>query len=269
VSLTGGLLACGAATAGWLGLRLTADRLIFPRSHSFRAEKEASGRDAEDVWFCAEDGAELHGWWFPHSEAKGGVLVCHGNAGNVSDRVWIPRDLSDVPLHVFVFDYRGYGQSRGRPSERGTEMDVSAAWETARMRVGGGEDPPIVLYGRSLGGAVALQAAAKLPVRGVVLESTFTSILELALLRYWWLLPRVACRHPYRSDLRISRVRAPVLAAHSPEDEVVPYEMGKRLFRRAPNPWGFEGLSGTHVEAGWQTSPAYAEAFRAFVNEVV
>lgn len=260
----------GALGLLWLGLQAFANRLIFPRSRTFRTEKEDSGLEVEDVEFCAEDGTALHGWWFPKADAKGVLLVCHGNAGNVSDRLWIAEDLQDVPLHIFLFDYRGYGRSGGLPSERGLGRDVCAAWEFACAKTGADrEDPPIVLYGRSLGGAVALQAASQLPVRGVILESTFTSILEVGKRFYPWLLPRWTCRHPFRSDLRIAAVKAPILMAHSPEDETVPYDMGQALYRRAPNPRGFYQLTGNHVEAGWQTSEEYARALREFLAELV
>lgn len=253
----------------WFGLQAYEHRLIYPASREFLFSPEDSTREVEEVEFCAEDGIALHGWWFPHDRAEGVLLVCHGNAGNVSDRLWIAEDLRDVPLHIFIFDYRGYGKSRGIAGEKGTGLDVAAAWEFARNRCGGDASPPILIYGRSLGGAVALQAASRFPVRGVILESTFTSILEIAVRRYPWLLPRFTCRNPYRSDLRISQVRAPVLMAHSPEDQVIPFDMGEALYRKVPNPWRFIRLRGTHVEAGWQTSPDYAAAVREFVRECI
>lgn len=254
----------------WVGVQSYGHRLIFRRSRTFRAEKESARREAEDVEFCAEDGTALHGWWFPKADARGVLLVCHGNAGNVSDRIWIADDLQDLPLHIFLFDYRGYGKSAGFPSEKGTEKDVMAAWECARHKLDADEnDPPIVVYGRSLGGAVALQLASRLPLRGVILESTFTSILDVGLRFYPWLWPRLTCRHPYRSDLRIASVRAPLIMAHSPDDETIPFDMGEALYRRAPNPRGFFRLQGGHAEAGWQTTPAYAQAIREFVGEVM
>jgi pimeloyl-ACP methyl ester carboxylesterase len=173
-----------------------------------------------------------------------------------------------MPMHIFVFDYRGYGKSSGVPSERGTARDVAAAWEVVHERLGRPEDPPVLLYGRSLGGAVALQLGSDHPVRGVVLESTFTSVMELAQRFYPWLYPRISCRHPYRSDLRLAAMSKPVLIAHSRDDEVVPFDMGEALFRKAPHPWKFCELQGGHEQAGWQTSSDYAIALRAFAREV-
>ena len=258
-----------AAAIGWWGIQAIGQRLIFPRSKTFRAGPEDTGLDLEEVEFCAGDGTALHGWWFPKPEARGVLLVCHGNAGNVSDRLWIAEDLRDVPVEVFVFDYRGYGKSAGFPSEKGTGRDVMAAYEVVRSRLGGGENPPVVVYGRSLGGAVALQLACQVPLRGVILESTFSSVVDVGNRFYPYLMPRWTCRHPYRSDLRIREVHTPILASHSPEDEVIPFELGKKLYDRAPNLWRFCALRGGHVEAGWQTSAEYAESVRAFLDEVL
>lgn len=246
-------------------------RLLYRRSATFRALPEEEGLTAEDISFCTEDGATLHGWWFTHPDAKGVLLVCHGNAGNISDRLWIPRDLRDVPVHVFLFDYRGYGRSRGLPHEKGTARDVRAAYEVCLQKWSGPADavPPVVLLGRSLGGAVALQAVEACPVRALILESTFTSVLEMGQRFYPWLLPNLFCLNRYRSDLRIAGASMPVLVAHSPEDEVVPFDMGETLYRLAPRPWGFYRLAGSHDEAGWQSSPEYAKGLRRLISEVL
>jgi pimeloyl-ACP methyl ester carboxylesterase len=255
--------------ACWAGLQLFAHRRVYPGHKAFRAGPEDTDLEVEDVEFCAEDGAELHGWWFPKPQARGVLLVCHGNAGNVADRIWVAEDLRDVPVEVFVFDYRGYGRSRGVPSERGTDRDVRAAYEVVRTRMGVEEDVPVVVYGRSLGGAVALQLASQLPVKGLILESTFTSVVDVGRRMYPWLMPQWTCPHRYESIRRIPFVKAPVLASHSPEDETVPYDLGRTLYAEAPNLWRFCELQGNHVEAGWQTSAEYAQAVREFIDEVL
>jgi pimeloyl-ACP methyl ester carboxylesterase len=260
--LAWGLLGLGGA---WMALQGVADRLVYPRSRTFRAQAGDAGLPVEELEFCAEDGTALHGWWFPRPQSRGVLICCHGNAGNISDRLWMARDLQDLPLDIFIFDYRGYGKSEGLPSEKGTGRDVRAAYELAHARLGYPENPPIFVYGRSLGGAVALQLAETHALRAIVLESTFSSILDIGLQRYPWLLPRLSCRNPYRSDLRIAQVTAPLLIAHSPDDEIVPYDMGRRLFDLATAPKRFVTLQGTHAEAGWQTSPEYAAAFREWI----
>lgn len=245
-------------------------RLLYRSNTVFRALPRDAGLTAEDVTFCAEDGASLHGWWFPHPEARGIFLVCHGNAGNISDRLWIPQDLADVPVHVFLFDYRGFGKSRGVPREAATARDVRAAYQYCVQKWGGeNAAPPVILYGRSLGGAVALQAVESCPVRALILESTFTSVLEMGQRFYPWLFPTLFCMNRYRSDLRMAQASMPTLIAHSPDDEVVPYDMGETLFKLAPNPRGFFHLIGPHEDAGWRTSPEYAAGIRKLIGEVL
>ncbi len=255
-----------AAGLGWWVIQLIGHRLIFRRSRTFRAGPEDTDLPLEEIDFCAEDGTALHGWWFPKEEARGVLLVCHGNSGNVSDRLWIAEDLRDVPVHVWIFDYRGYGKSAGIPSEKGTALDVMAAYEVARTRMGAEQDPPVVVYGRSLGGAVALQLASRVPVRGLILESTFSSIVDVGAVLYPYLVPKLTCRHPYRSTRLMPRVQCPVLAAHSPDDETVPFDLGKRCYDLAPQSWRFCLLEGSHDEAGWQTSGEYAQAVREFID---
>ncbi len=255
--------------AGWCVLRWFEDRLLYRRDSEFRAVPTDLGLEAEDVDFCAADGTALHGWWFPHANARGALVICHGNAGNISDRLWMAQGLADLPLHLFLFDYRGYGRSQGLPSEKGTRLDVLAAYEVARAKLDHSENPPILAYGRSLGGGVALQLAAERPLRGLILESTFTSIQEVGERFYPQLLPRLTCKNRYRSDLRIREVQAPILIAHGPDDETIPYDMGETLHRLAPNPFGFCRLNGCHNESGWQSTPAYGEAFRRLVDAVV
>ena len=255
--------------AAWLLIRWTEDRLLYRRSSEFNALPTDVGLEAEDVDFCAADGTALHGWWFPHANARGTLVICHGNAGNISDRLWMARDLADVPLNLFLFDYRGYGRSKGLPSEKGTEQDVLAAYEVAHARLGHVENPPILVYGRSLGGGIALQLATACPVRAVVLESTFTSIVEIGERFYPHLLPKLTCRNRYRSDLRIQEVEVPILIAHGPDDETIPYDMGEKLYSLAPNPFGFCKLNGCHNESGWQTAPEFGAEFRRLIDAVV
>ncbi len=252
----------------WMLARIIGQNRLYRRTRRV-AEWEEGHRAVEDVVFYARDGVKLHGHWYEHPDAEGVLLICHGNAGNVSHRLWMAEDLQDVSLHILIFDYRGYGRSRGWPSEKGTAMDVEAAWELAHQRLGFQEDPPIVLYGRSLGGGVALQLPQHCPVKGVVLESTFSSILELALQYYPVLLPQWTLANRYLSIERIRSLNVPVLIAHSPDDEVCPFDMGRRLYDAAPIPWAFCTLEGRHDDAGWQSSEEYAGAFRSFVKEML
>jgi fermentation-respiration switch protein FrsA (DUF1100 family) len=186
---------------------------------------------AEDVW-----AGDVHGWWFraPERPALGHVLFCHGNAGNVFDRLANARLLVRAGFDVLLFDYRGYGRSRGRPSEEGTYADARAAREALLAR--DGVEPVRVLYiGESLGGAVALKLAHEEPPAGLVLQSTFTSVRDMAAAHYR-VVPRALVPDAYPSLSLVSDLHTPLLVLHGERDEIVPVAQGRALFDAAPEP---------------------------------
>jgi len=243
-------------------------QLYHPR-RSWAHHPEEMGRSWEEVEFVAEDATRLHGWWFPAPEAIGTVLYCHGNGENVGDLLWVAEDLVRWGVNVFLFDYRGYGRSRGWPTERGTYRDARAAFEVVRARHDDREDPPVVALGRSLGGAVAAQLALEKPLRGLILESTFASIPAMGRVLYPRLPVDRLCRYRYDTLSKMPRIRVPVLMAHSPEDGLIPLEQAERLYAAAPVPAGFVHLSGNHEAAGWRNSPAYEAALRDFLKKTL
>lgn len=224
------------------------------------------GLDFEDVTFVAEDGRFLHGWWIPHPEATGTILYCHGNADCLSGRVDLCADLHQLGVNIFIFDYRGYGRSRGIPTERGLYKDARAAFEVVRAKYDDSEDPPVIAYGASLGGAVAAQLALEKPIRGLVLECTFTNVLEMGRHLYPLLPVRLVTRMRFDTVAKIADIGVPKLISHSPEDQLIPYEMGQRLFQLARGEKEFVTLRGFHDEAGWTETPAYWTALEGFVR---
>jgi pimeloyl-ACP methyl ester carboxylesterase len=202
--------------------------LYFP----VRTIAETPGIEFSDLAIETGDGERLHGWWLPAAEpAVGHVLFLHGNAGNIGDRVPHFELLVAAGLDVLAFDYRGYGRSSGRPSEPGTYADASAALGALLARPG--VDPARVVYvGESLGGAVALELAVRSPPAGLVLQSTFTSIRDLARLHYR-IVPRALVPDAYPSLRLIPDVRARLLCLHGDRDEIVPLMYGEALFEAA------------------------------------
>jgi fermentation-respiration switch protein FrsA (DUF1100 family) len=195
----------------------------------------AAGLEFRDVAIATDDGERLHGWWIPASRPPvGHVLVCHGNAGNVGDRVPHAALLTAAGLDVLLFDYRGYGRSGGRPNEAGTYRDARAARRALLEHPG--VDPARVLYlGESLGGAIALALALEAPPAGLILQSTFTSIRDLARLHYPFV-PGGLAPDAYPSLGRIAALQVPLLVLHGDCDEIVPLSHGERLFAAAPEP---------------------------------
>lgn len=244
-------------------------RHIFKPERTMEADPGKAGLPFEDVWFVAEDGCRLHGWWIPHPDANGTVLYCHGNAGNISTRMDVCTGLHSLGVHVFIFDYRGYGRSRGIAGEQGLYRDARAAFEVVRARHGDVEDPPVIVYGASLGGAVAAHLVTEKPARGLVLEGTFNRSVEVGKRWYPWLPIRAISSYRFDSQSKLATLAMPKLFAHSPEDEVIPCDLGAKLYASAAGPKRFVTLSGAHGEAGWMKTPLFLTELRRFVGETL
>lgn len=239
---------------------------VFKPTRKLTTTPKDAGLDYEDIDFVADDGKLLHGWWIPHPAATGTLLYCHGNAENLSGRVDLCADLHRLPVNIFIFDYRGYGRSRGIPTERGLYRDARAAYEVVRARHDDSETPPVILYGASLGGAVAMQLALEKHIRGLVIECSFTSVQDMGRSLYPWLPVALITRMRFDSLSKIGQVAAPLLISHSLEDQLIPYEMGQRLFQAARGEKTFVRLNGGHDEAGWNDTPAYWTELEKFVR---
>ena len=188
----------------------------------------------EDVQFTAADGTKLQGWFIPHSEPKRAILYCHGNGEDVAAIGEFAAHLSEsLQASVFIFDYRGYGHSEGRPHEAGCIADGSAAqhWLAGRMAIKPSE---VILMGRSLGSAVAVALAADNGARALVLENAFPTMPDVAALHYPWLPVRWVMDNRYDNLARIQRYNGPLLQSHGTNDELIPMTFARRLFDASP-----------------------------------
>jgi fermentation-respiration switch protein FrsA (DUF1100 family) len=223
----------------------------------------------EDCFYAAEDGTRLHSWWCrpPEPEAAGPVfLFFHGNAGNLSHRADFVLELAArIGAEVVVAGYRGYGRSEGKPSEEGLYADARAAW--GLITAERGIDPRrVVIFGRSLGGAVAVNLATETPPAGLIVESTFTSIPDIAA-RHYPFVPRFLIRTRMESLAKIGQIGCPLLVVHSKADRVVPFDLGRRLFEAAPQPKAFYEVVGAgHNETWLVGGPAYFDAVADLVR---
>jgi len=224
----------------WVLLAMLLERyLIFMPSKYPAGDWSPAGLAHQDAFFNSADGTRLHGWYLPHEHPKAVVLFSHGNAGNLSHRAETLRDLHDLAgVSVMIYDYRGYGRSRGRPDEQGVLADARAARAWLARREGIAETE-IVQMGRSLGGAVAVDLAARDGARALVLESTFTSIPEMARTHYPWLPFRRFIRNRFDALAEIGDFHGPLLFSQGDVDSIVPYRMGRRLFQAANQPKQF------------------------------
>ncbi len=225
--------------------------VYFPLKGLYSVTPQARGLPFEPVRVPTEDGEQLAAWWIPApTPAQGTVLLFHGNAGNMSHRLDYAKMFHGLGYNTVLVDYRGFGESTGEPSEQGTYRDATASWQWL-TQTQGIKASDIVIFGESLGGSIATWLAAQNVTpgpRALILASTFTSIPDLGAQVYPWLPVRWISRIHYNSLATLQHIRAPLLVAHSADDELIPYAHGKRLYAAANEPKAFLDLSGGHNE---------------------
>jgi fermentation-respiration switch protein FrsA (DUF1100 family) len=239
-------------------------------SRDHMADPGAIGLDFEVARIRTADGETLDAWFVPASPAlpaRGTVLFFHGNAGNISHRLDSIRVFHSMGLSVLIPDYRGYGRSTGKPSEAGLYEDARAAWRWLTDERG---TPPerIVVFGRSMGGAVAAWLAARVQPAGLIVESTFRSAPRVAAELYPFLPVRALARLSFDAEAELARVGCPVLVVHSREDEIIPYAHGEALRAAAPDGRGLVTLSGGHNDAFLVSREVYVRALDDFLGEL-
>lgn len=220
----------------------------------------------EDVIFRTSDNLELHGWFIPAGRPRGVLLFMHGNAGNITHRLDSIAVFNRLGLSVFIFDYRGYGKSEGTPSESGTYEDAGAAWRyLTEDRAIAAKD--IVLFGRSLGAAVAAELASRTRPAALILESAFTSTPDVAARLYWYFPVRLLSRFDYGTKAYVAEIGCPLLVVHSPDDEIIPFDHGEAIFAAAPEPKAFLRISGNHNEGFLVSGTVYDGGLQNFLGD--
>lgn len=271
------VLVAGILCLLWGGAMLFEKSLIFfpaPDSLPIQNSGTVAGCYFTDYVFLTEDGVRLHSRWFRSGTSPDAapaprkvMLFFHGNAGNLSGRTEFMVRLAALGVEVLIIDYRGYGHSEGRPSEKGIYRDARAAWE---FLVDEHEIAPenIVLFGKSLGGAVAIDLATDVQPAGLIVQSSFTSVPAMAA-RHYPFVPAFALRTKMDSLSKISSINCPKLFIHSTHDEIVPYEMGRRLFGAADSPKTFfEVVGAGHNETLAVGGEPYLESIRDFLESM-
>ena len=265
--LAGAGLAYAALVAG---VYLFQSRLLYlPEvpSRTLGADPGAVGLEFQDVALETTDGVGLHGWYVPAAGARRALLFFHGNAGNISRRLDSIELFHRLGLDVLIIDYRGYGRSQGSPSEQGTYRDAEAAWR--HLVEERGMDPGrIIVFGRSLGAAVAAWLAARHPPGALILESAFRSVPALAAELYPWLPVRWLARLRYDTEAWVRRVQAPVLVVHSLDDEIVPFSHGQAVFDAAGQPKTLLRLRGGHNDGFLVSAEVYRRGLGEFMADL-
>ncbi|UCC95720.1 MAG: alpha/beta hydrolase [Candidatus Omnitrophota bacterium] len=220
----------------------------------------------EDVFLETQDHIKIHGWFIPAQEAYHTVLFCHGNAGNIGHRIDKIAIFNQLGVDLFMIDYRGYGKSKGNPSEAGLYLDAQAAYryltETRRI-----EPHRIILYGESLGSAVAIHLASQQKIGGLVTEGTFSCGKDMAKIFYPYL-PSFFFSNTFDSLSKIGKVDVPKLLIHSLDDEILPFALAKKLFAEAKEPKHFVQIRGSHNIAFLDDKEKYVSALEEFIKNL-
>ncbi len=222
------------------------------------------GMDYHDVSIKTSDGVTLHGWFIVGRPSRV-LLFFHGNAGNISHRLDSIRQFQNLGMSVFIIDYRGYGQSGGSTTEEGIYRDANAAWRYLTEDRGMSSND-IVIFGRSLGASVASWLATQHQPLALIVESSFTSVPDIAQELYPWLPARWLSRFSHATRDYVRNVRCPILVTHSRDDEIIPFHHGEAIFASANEPRTLLALRGTHNEAFLQDERAYIEGVRTFLT---
>lgn len=242
-------------------------RLVYFPQRRLHATPRDAGMAYRDVAFRAEDGVSLHGWFIPAAGAKRVLLFCHGNAGNIADRLESIRIFHDLGLSVFIFDYRGFGRSGGRVGEAGTYRDARAAYRYL-VETEGARAEDVVVFGRSLGGSVAIAVASEFSPAALIVESCFPSMADVGARAYPYLPVRLLLRVRYDSTERVRALDCPKLFIHSRDDEIVPFDLGRRLYELSAPPKEFLEIRGDHNAGFAESGELYRGGIERFLRAV-
>ena len=240
--------------------------LVYFPTRSIDATPNHVNLNYEDVWLQTKDGDRIHGWFVPEPNARWTVLMFHGNGGNISHRLETLRLLNNVGVNTLIIDYRGYGLSEGQPSEQATYLDAMAAWEHLVEERSGRDS--IIVFGRSLGGAVAVWLANEVNPRGLILESTFTSVIDMAQHHYPFLPVRYISKFHYDSLAIAENIAGPTFMLHSRDDEIVPFDLGMKLYEALPGNKSFLEMQGGHNDGFYVSGHSYVNGLKGFIDSL-
>jgi len=261
------LLICGIIVLGWLYILWLEDRSIYFPDKIIIQTPDALGLGYEERFIETDDGIRLHAWYIPKQGARFTVLHFHGNGGNISHRLHLYKLWHDMGLGVFALDYRGFGRSLGHPSETGLYADARAAWRELTDSLAAPHDR-IIIAGRSLGCAPAAYLAAQTDAAGLVLETPFTSLPDMADKLYPWLPARFLVRTQFNNMKRIPDVNTPVLIITAEGDQIIPQWMGQRLFEAASEPRQYTVLAGGHNDFDQLSGREYLRTWSQFLKSI-
>ena len=255
---------CGVYLGMLILLFLMQSKLVYFPSKEIVCTPTDIRLQYEDITMKTSDGLNLNAWFIPANSPTGTVLFCHGNGGNISYSLDVVETLNKFNLNVLLFDYRGYGKSEGIPTENGTYTDADTAyrWLLKDKNI---PESSIIVMGRSLGAAIAANLANKHNPRILILESGFSSTADVAAKQYPIFPVRLLCRYKYKTADSVKDIKCPLLVVHSPDDEIVPYSNGIKIFSSAKEPKEFLEIKGSHNEGYSDSGDTYTNGLKDFM----
>jgi fermentation-respiration switch protein FrsA (DUF1100 family) len=240
--------------------------LYFPSKKIFSTPAEIDLK-FEQVSLVTSDNVRISAWFIPAEKAEYTVIYCHGNGGNLSYYLNVVAFLNGLNLNCLAFDYRGYGDSSGRQTEQGTYLDAEAAynWVVKEKNI---SPDKIIIFGWSLGGAIAAHLAAKVDCAALVLDSAFTNYADIAQKHFFFLPIKLFAKYNYNTFDYIKNIRCPVMIIHSRDDEVAPFRFGEKLFEAAKEPKKFVETAGRHNDAFAENFGVYKKAWQEFLQSI-
>lgn len=237
--------------------------MIFFPSKTLLENPENWDMKYENVFLVTKDGVRINGWFIPANTSDKALLFFHGNGGNISHRRESIEVFNRLGLNVFIIDYRGYGISEGKPDEKGLYLDAQAAWNYL-IEKGFGKNN-IIIFGRSLGGAIATNLASKVKPGALIIESTFSSARDMGRSIFPALSRVLIFRYEFNTEVLIKKINCPLLVVHSRDDEVIPFMLGKKVFDVANKPKSFFHIKGDHNSGFLMSQPGYEKKLSEFI----
>ena len=231
--------------------------LIYPSSF---------GASFKDIYITTKDNVRINGWFVSNPKAKYTLLFFHGNAGNIGDRIDKLQLLYQAGINIFIIDYRGFGKSHGTPSEPGFYRDAFASYDYL-LNTSGVSPDQVIIYGESLGSAIAVDLAFHRKVKALILEGAFSSGRDMAV-KFYPFLPRVIFSNSFDSLAKIKEINASKLFIHSRDDEIVPFNLAEKLYGSAKGPKEFLEIRGDHNSAFLSSQEAYISSISAFIERL-
>jgi uncharacterized protein len=241
--------------------------LVFQPRTEVIVSPEKLELDYEVITFSTKDNLKLDGLFVSVPEAKNVLLYCHGNYGNISNCLEHIKALTQLGLNIFIFDYRGFGKSEGKITENGTYLDVASAWDYL-VKIRNIKSENIIVFGHSLGGAVAAKLAAEKNIKALVIEGSFTSIKKLAAELHPFIPMKRFFKFNYDTATNLRKVKEPVLIFHSRDDDVIPFHHGQTLYSIANEPKYFQETKGDHSNGYITSRIEYFDSFRKFLTKI-